>query len=99
MKEEREISTRKKQKLVSECSDGDDVKTIDKGDRGYLLTRGFYEKGTGLIMDFRICDVNQLSYQIRKPSAILKSAETTEKILERMCEGMFGRVVNILRSD
>ena len=79
MKEEGEISTRKKQKLVSECSDGDDVKTIDKGDRGYLLIRGFYEKGTGLIMDFRICDVNQPSYQIRKPSAILKSAETTEK--------------------
>ena len=52
MKEEGGISTGKKQKLVSECSDEDDVKSIDKGDRGDLLIRGFYEKGTDLIMDF-----------------------------------------------
>ena len=31
------------------------------------------------------------------PSAILKSAETAKTKLERMCEGMLGRVVNIFK--
>ena len=84
VKEEGEISTGKKQKLVSECSDKDDVKIIDKGDREDLLIRGFYEKGTDLIMNFRICDINQPSYQIRKPSVILKYAETVKKILQHL---------------
>ena len=109
VKEEGGILTGKKQKFVSECSDEDDVKSIDKGDRGDLLIRGFYEKGTNLIMDFRIYDLNQPSYQIRKPSAILKWAETAKKnylnaCLDQRrhvcpfvvsCEGMIGREANI----
>ena len=62
-----------KTKLVSECSDN--VKIIDKGDRGYLLIRRFYEKRANLIINIEICDINKPSYQERKPSTILKSAK------------------------
>ena len=55
------------------CWDDDDVKSIDKGDKGNLLIR------TDLKIDFQICDINQSSYQVRKSSTILKSAETAKK--------------------
>ena len=60
------------------CWDDGDVKRIDKGDKGNLLIRGFYEKGTDLKIDFKICDINQSSYQVRKSSTILKSTETAK---------------------
>ena len=58
---EEESKTGKKAKLIEECS-GIEIKQIDNGDRGDLLVRNFYKKGTDLILDFQICDINQPSY-------------------------------------
>ena len=48
-------------------------------DRGDLLIRCFWDKSTDCIIDVRICDVNQASYQTRKPASIIKSAENDKK--------------------
>ena len=48
-------------------------------DRGDLLIRVFFYKNTDCIKDVRICDVNQASYQLRKPAAIIKAVEGDKK--------------------
>ena len=106
---EEETKAGKKAKLIEECS-GIEIEKIDNGDRGDLLVRNFYEKGTDLILDFRICDINQPSYLLKKPENILKHAESAKKkkylnacIEQRRhfapivisCEGMMGREASI----
>lgn len=75
-------------------------------ERGDLLVRGFWTQNTDCIIDVRICDVNQPSYLVRKPSSIIKSSENDKKrkyldaCLEQRrhftpfvvsCEGLFGK--------
>ena len=48
-------------------------------DRGDLLIRGFWDRSTDCIIDVHICDVNQTSYQTRKPASIIKSVENEKK--------------------
>ena len=75
-------------------------------DRGDLLIRGFWNRNTDCIIDGRICDVNQASYQIRKPASIIKSAKNDKKkkflelcLMQRRyftpfvvsCEGLLGK--------
>ena len=50
-----------------------------EGDRGDLLIRGFWARGTDCVIDVRIHDVNQNSYLTRTPASILKSAEISKK--------------------
>ena len=52
---------------------------ILNADRGDLLIRGFWDRSTDCIIDVRICDVNQASYQTRKPASIIKSVENEKK--------------------
>ena len=101
---EEETKTGKKAKLIEECS-GIEIEKVENGDRGDLLVRNFYEKGTDLILDFRVRDINQPSYLLKKPVNILKHAESAKKtklnpcIEQRRhlapivisCEGMMGR--------
>ena len=50
-----------------------------EGDRGDLLIRGFWARGTDCIIDVRTHYVNQNSYLTRTPAAILKAAEVSKK--------------------
>ena len=74
--------------------------------RGDLLMRGFWERGTDCIIDVRTCDVNQTSYLDREPASVIKSAEKEKKkkylndcLNQRRhftpfvvsCEGMLGK--------
>ena len=55
------------------------VKCEINSDRGDLLVHGFWDRNTDCIIDVRIVDVNQPSYLHRKPTSIIKSAETRRK--------------------
>ena len=48
-------------------------------DRGDLLIRSFWDRNANYIIDVRICDVNHVSYHLRKPAAVIKSAEGVKK--------------------
>ena len=106
---EDETKIGKKAKLIKECS-GIEIEKIDNGDKGDLLVCNFYEKGTDLILDFCICDINQPSYLFKKPENILKHAESAKRnkylnacIEQRRyffpivisCEGMMGKDTSI----
>ena len=47
--------------------------------RGDLLIRGFWERGSDCIIDVRTCDVNQKSYLDREPANVIKSSGKEKK--------------------
>ena len=49
------------------------------GDRGGILIRGFWIKGTNFILDVRKADLKQPYYKYLNPSSALKSAQTDNK--------------------
>ena len=50
-----------------------------EADRGDLLIRGFWDRGTDCFIDVRICDVNQPFYLTSNPVSILNSVENAKK--------------------
>ncbi len=48
-------------------------------DRGDILLRGFWARGTECIVDVRVTDTDAASYRARDPAAILKSQEKEKK--------------------
>ena len=64
------------EKLIENNSGIEMESTADRGD---LPIHGFWDRSTDCTIYVRICDVNQTSYQTRKPTSITKSTENDKK--------------------
>jgi hypothetical protein len=60
----------------SETSDKQPTKQDDRGD---ILLRGFWARGTECIVDVRVTDTDANSYKTRDPASVLKSQEKEKK--------------------
>ena len=75
--------------IINPCHDIENVKILHdpssdielelSRERGDILIRGFWDRSTDCIVDATMRDVNQSSYSQRKPSSMLKSAESEKK--------------------
>jgi hypothetical protein len=54
-------------------------KPVKEDDRGDILIRGFWARGTECIVDVRVTDTDAPSYRTRLPASVLKSQEKEKK--------------------
>ena len=74
--EEPFIHSRTKEPKGSNCTD--EIISTDN-ERGDILIRGFWSRGTHCVVDVRVTDTDAKTYQARDPIKILASQEKSKK--------------------